>query len=70
LSVARERLLRELFAARLARARARGLAPRRIVSDDALMRLARGDSVGAALEGVDPRDAGVFLAVLARSRQA
>ena len=70
LSVARERLLRELFAARLARARARGLAARRIVSDDALMRLARGDSVGAALEGVDPRDAGVFLAVLARSRQA
>ncbi|MGO9774475.1 MAG: helicase-related protein, partial [Roseiarcus sp.] len=70
LSVARERLLRELFAARLARARARGLAPRRIVSDDALTRLARGDSVGAALEGVDPRDAGVFLAVLARSRQA
>jgi ATP-dependent DNA helicase RecQ len=70
LSVARERLLRELFAARLTRARARGLALRRIVSDDALMRLARGDSVGAALEGVDPRDAGVFLAVLARSRQA
>ena len=69
LTVAQERLLRELFAARLALARARRVAPRRIASDAALTRLARGVSSEAALEGVGPRDAQVFLALLARSRQ-
>ncbi|MGA8172928.1 MAG: HRDC domain-containing protein, partial [Methylocystis sp.] len=68
LTVDQERLLRQLFAARLSLARERGLAPRRIADDDALTRLARGVSSEAALEGVEKRDAGVFLAVLARSR--
>jgi ATP-dependent DNA helicase RecQ len=69
LTVTQERLLRELFASRLALARARGTAPRRIASDDALTVLARGFSSDAALKGVEPRDAQVFLALLARSRQ-
>lgn len=69
LTVAQERLLRELFAARLTLARARGAPPRRIASDDALTGLVRGLSSAAALEGVDSRDAQVFLALLARSRQ-
>ncbi len=69
LTVTQERLLRELFASRLALARARGTPPRRIASDDALTALARGFSSDAALKGVDPRDAQVFLALLARSRQ-
>ena len=69
LTVAQERLLRELFAARLALARGRGTPPRRIASDDALTRLACGNSSVAALKGVDPRDAQVFLALLARSRR-
>jgi ATP-dependent DNA helicase RecQ len=69
LTVTQERLLRELFASRLALARARGTAPRRIAGDDALTALACGDSGDAALKGVEPRDAQVFLALLARSRQ-
>jgi ATP-dependent DNA helicase RecQ len=69
LTVTQERLLRELFESRLALARARGTAPRRIASDDALTALARGFSGDAALKGVKPRDAQVFLALLARSRQ-
>jgi ATP-dependent DNA helicase RecQ len=69
LTVTQERLLRELFAARLALARARRVPPRRIASDDALAALARGISSEAALQGVDARDAQVFLALLERSRQ-
>jgi ATP-dependent DNA helicase RecQ len=69
LTVAQERLLREFFKARLALARARRLAPQRIVRDDALTRLACGDSSETALEGVAPRDAQVFLALLAQSRR-
>ena len=69
LNVEQERLLRELFKARLALAHARRLAPQRIASDDALTRLARAFPGEAALADVRPQDAQVFLALLARSRQ-
>jgi ATP-dependent DNA helicase RecQ len=69
LNVAQERLLREFFKARLALARTRRLAPQRIASDDALMRLARAFPGEAALVDVSPQDAQVFLALAAQSRQ-
>ncbi len=61
LNVLQERLLRELLAARLELARKRGLAPRRIICDEALRELARAGA-GGGLQNVVPQDAEVFFA--------
>ncbi len=74
LTVTRERLLRELLAARLSIARRRRTAPQRIAPESVLWRLACHDGPDAfpdasAMEGLDPRDAAEFLRILRKSRQ-
>lgn len=74
LSIAQDRLLRQFFAARLDLARRRGLAPHRIASDLALRRLAcakpgEAPTEAAALEGMAPQDAQLFLRILEHSLQ-
>jgi ATP-dependent DNA helicase RecQ len=67
LTIADARLLLALQAERLTLARRRGVAPRRIASDEALTRIAR--SRPRRLEDpllVGVADAGAFLAVIAR----
>ena len=59
LTVAQDRLLRALYAARLRLARERRLAPRKIASDEALLALARG-ARASAVEGIAPLDGAVF----------
>ncbi len=69
LTVTQDQLLRELVAARLKLARARGLAPRRIASDETLSRLACLDDASIEPLEIAAQDGHVFLAIVKESRQ-
>jgi ATP-dependent DNA helicase RecQ len=67
LTVVQNRLLRELYATRLKLARARGVAPRRVATDEALLALAQAPQDVAAMKAFAPQDSEAFLRVLEAS---